>query len=274
MAVTQSQFDLTEEQIRRYSRQIILKGVGGKGQKKLAQAKVLLVGAGGLGSPAGLYLAAAGVGTLGIVDSDEVDLSNLHRQILHRTQDLGKPKIESARRTMVEVNPDVMVVPYRERLSSGNIMEIIKEYDMVVDGSDNFETRYLVNDACVFARKPLSHGAVFGFDGQIMTIIPGESACYRCIFPEPPPPGLVPSCQEAGVLGVLPGVIGLLQATEAIKFILGKGDLLKGRMLVYNALEMSFREVKIPRNPHCPVCGEQPTITELLDYESHCRVRV
>lgn len=265
--------NLREDQIERYSRQILLPNVGGKGQEKLLKAKVLIIGAGGLGSPCALYLASAGVGRLGIVDSDVVELNNLQRQILHSTQNVGRPKVESARERLKAVNPDVEVIPYKLRLTSENIMDIIKDYDIVVDGSDNFPTRYLVNDACVLSRKLLSHGGIYRFDGQAITIIPGQTACYRCIFSEPPPPGLVPSCQEAGILGVVAGIIGVIQANEVIKYILGIGELLSGKLLVFNALDSSFRLVKVPRDRHCPLCGEKPTVTRLIDYEEFCQLR-
>ena len=265
-----SQLKFSEEQIERYSRQIILPSVGGAGQKKLLQAKVLVVGAGGLSSPSIYYLAAAGVGKIGIVDSDKVELSNLHRQILYATVDVGKQKTERAKERVASTNPDVEVVTYPVRLSSENALEILEDYDLIVDGSDNFPTRYLVNDACVLLEKPLFHGAFFQFEGQAMTIIPGEGPCYRCLFPEPPPPGAVPSCQEAGVLGALAGVIGLIQTTEAIKYILGLGELLVGKLLIFNALTMSFREVRVPKEKNCPICGEKPTIKELIDYEWFC----
>lgn len=265
-------FDFSEEEIRRYSRHILLPEVGGKGQKKINNAKVLLVGAGGLGSPIGYYLAAAGVGKIGIVDGDKVELSNLQRQIVHSMGDLGKSKAISARETLLALNPGIDVVTYQEDLTSENAFNIIGDYDIVADGSDNFKTRYLVNDACVLTRKPLSHGAVFRFHGQAMTIVPWEGPCYRCLFREPPPPGMVASCQEAGVLGVLPGLIGLIQATEVLKLILGIGDLLKGRLLVYEALEMEMRSIKVPKDPDCPLCGEHPSIKELIDYEEFCRV--
>jgi adenylyltransferase/sulfurtransferase len=264
--------DFSEEQIKRYSRHIILPEVGGRGQKKLLKSKVFLVGAGGLGCPAAYYLAAAGVGKLGIVDNDDVDHSNLQRQILHSSKDVGYPKALSAKATLEALNPDVEVVPYMQRLTSENILETIKDYDVILDGSDNFPTRYLVNDACVILKKPLSHGSIFKFEGQVTTIIPGEGPCYRCLFETPPPPGMVPSCQEAGVLGVLPGVIGVIQATEVIKLLLGKGQILKGQLLLYNALNMEFRRVKIRRNPNCPVCGDKPTIKELIDYQEFCQV--
>ena len=262
-----------EAQFQRYSRQLILREVGGEGQRKLQQAKVLVIGAGGLGSAAAFYLAAAGVGRLGIVDPDAVELSNLQRQILHATADLGKPKVDSARRALTALNPDTEVMPHPVRLNPENIAEVIAAYDLAIDGTDNFPARYLINDACVLARKPLSHGSVLGFEGQAMTILPGQGPCYRCLYEQSPPPGLAPSCQEAGVLGAVPGVIGLVQATEAIKWILGKGKLLVGRLLLYNALEMEFRQVKVRRRADCPVCGEHPIITELTDYEQCCSTR-
>lgn len=260
--------DFTEEQVHRYSRHIILPEVGGKGQERLLGAKVFIVGAGGLGCPVGYYLAAAGVGTLGIIDDDEVELSNLQRQIAHNVHSLGKPKVESVKKTFEALNPDVNVVALKRKISKDNIKDLIAGYDVVVDGSDNFPTRYLVNDACVMMGKPLVSGAILRFEGQVTSIIPGEGHCYRCLFEEPPPPGLVPSCQEAGVLGVLPGVVGALQATEVLKLILRKGKVLKNELLIYNALEVTFRKVRVERNPRCPVCGENPTITELLDYDA------
>lgn len=265
-------FGFTEEQVYRYSRHIILQDVGGVGQKKLLKAKVLLVGAGGLGSPASMYLAAAGVGTLGLVDFDKVDLSNLQRQILHRTKDVGRPKLDSAADTLNALNPDVKVVKHNVVLNSENVMDVIKDYDIVVNGTDNFPTRYLVNDACVFAGKPLVDGSIFMFEGQVTVYDAKHGPCYRCLFPTPPPPGEVPSCQEAGVLGVLPGIIGSIQAVEAIKLILGKGDPLIGRLLLFDALPMEFRELKVEKSPNCPVCSEHPTITELIDYEQFCGV--
>lgn len=265
-------FGFTEEQVYRYSRHIILQDVGGVGQKKLLKAKVLLVGAGGLGSPAAMYLAAAGVGTLGLVDFDKVDLSNLQRQILHRTKDVGRPKLDSAADTLNALNPDVKVVKHNVVLNSENVMDVIKDYDIVVNGTDNFPTRYLVNDACVFAGKPLVDGSIFMFEGQVTVYDAKHGPCYRCLFPTPPPPGEVPSCQEAGVLGVLPGIIGSIQAVEAIKLILGKGDPLIGRLLLFDALPMEFRELKVEKSPNCPVCSEHPTITELIDYEQFCGV--
>jgi adenylyltransferase/sulfurtransferase len=266
--------EFTEEQLHRYSRHIILPEVGGKGQKRLLEAKVFIVGAGGLGCPVGYYLAAAGVGTLGIVDNDEVELSNLQRQIAHNVHSIGKPKVESVKRTFESLNPDVKVVALRQKINRDNIKDMIGHYDVVVDGSDNFPTRYLVNDACVMLGKPLVSGAILRFEGQVTTILPRDGHCYRCLFEEPPPPGLVPSCQEAGVLGVLPGVIGALQATEVLKLILAKGQVLKNELLIYDALRVSFRKVRVERNPGCPVCGENPTITELLDYEAgYCAPR-
>jgi adenylyltransferase/sulfurtransferase len=265
-------FDFTEEEIKRYSRHILLPEVGGKGQKKINGAKVLLIGAGGLGAPAGYYLAAAGVGNIGIVDGDQVELSNLQRQIVHSTEDMGKDKTVSAKETLLALNPGIEVVTYQERVTSENIFDVFGDYEIVVDGSDNFPTRYLVNDACVLSRKPLSSGAVFRFHGQATTIVPGEGPCYRCLFREPPPPGMVASCQEAGVLGVLPGLIGLIQATEVLKLILEAGKVLMGRLLIYEALEMEFKCIEVPKDPDCPVCGNHPTITKLIDYEEFCRV--
>jgi adenylyltransferase/sulfurtransferase len=266
-------FGFTEEQILRYSRQIILPYVGGEGQRKLLASKVLLVGAGGLGSPAGLYLAAAGVGTIGIMDFDVVDLSNLHRQVLHHTDDLGRPKTESAAETIRSLNPDVQVILHQQKLTSENALEIFSQYDVIVEGSDNFPTKYLANDACVLLGKPLVFGAVFQFEGQVSVFLPGESACYRCLFPNPPPPGAVPSCQEAGVLGVVPGVIGCIQATETIKLLLELGTTLAERLLILSALDMEFLEIQAKRNPQCPVCGEHPTVTELIDYDLFCGLR-
>lgn len=274
----------TDQQIERYSRHMLLPEVGGKGQKKITAAKVFCVGAGGLGSPSTLYLASAGVGTLGIVDADTVDLSNLQRQILHNTKTVGRPKVESARDTLTALNPDVDIRIYRDRLTSENILEILRDYDIVLDGSDNFPTRFLVNDACFFLKKTLISGSIHRFEGQLTTLKPhaspshnGESGrpypCYRCIYPEPPPPGMVPSCQEAGVLGVLAGTVGVLQAAEALKEILGIGETLAGRLLVYDALEMSFRDVKVRKDPKCPLCGPEPKITRLLDYEVSCTLQ-
>lgn len=264
--------EFTDEQVNRYSRHIILPEVGGKGQKKLLESKVFLVGAGGLGSPAAFYLAAAGIGKIGIADNDNVDFSNLQRQILHSTKDVDYPKAQSAKETIEDLNPDIEVVPYTDRLNSENIIDIIKDYDVILDGSDNFPTRYLVNDACVMLGKPLSHGAIFRFDGQATTIIPGKGPCYRCLYEVPPPPDLVPSCQESGVFGVIAGTIGVIQATEVIKIILGKGELLNGKLLLYDSLGMDFKKLKIQRNPDCPICSENPTIKELIDYEEFCQV--
>jgi molybdopterin/thiamine biosynthesis adenylyltransferase/rhodanese-related sulfurtransferase len=268
---------LNEEQKIRYSRHVILNDVGEEGQIKLLNSKVLLIGAGGLGSPAAMYLAAAGVGTLGIVDFDEVDISNLQRQVLHGTKDVGRPKVESAADRLHDINPEVKVVTYREPISSANALDIIKDYDVVLNGSDNFPTRYLVNDACQFLRKPLVDASIFMFEGQV-TVYQAEipelgiegGPCYRCLYPDPPPPGEVPSCAEAGVLGVLPGIVGSLQALEAIKFVLGVGEPLVGRLLLVDTLDMEFRTLNVPRDPACPVCGEHPTVTELIDYEQFC----
>lgn len=265
--------EFTETQLQRYSRHIILPEVGGKGQKKILGAKVFIIGAGGLGCPVGYYLAAAGVGTIGIIDNDTVEISNLQRQIAHSVNTLGRPKIESAKATFEALNPDVNVIGIQDRITKDNILELIKDYDIVVDGSDNFPTRYLVNDACVMLRKPLVSGAILKFEGQVTTVLPGEGHCYRCLFEEMPPAGLVPSCQEAGVLGAITGVVGALQATEVLKLIVGKGDPLKNTLLIYDALKTTFRRVKVPKNPNCPVCGENPTITELQDYEAdYCRM--
>ena len=256
---------LTEDQIQRYSRHIILKEVGGKGQQRLLDGKVLIIGAGGLGAPIALYLAAAGVGTIGIADADVVDVTNLQRQVIHFTPDIGKPKVISAAEKMRAINPDVTVNTYQEWIAASNIARIIADYDFIIDGTDNFAAKFLINDACVLAGKPYSHGGILQFDGQTITVEPGKSACYRCLFPQPPPKDAIPTCSQAGVIGVLPGVLGTIQATEAIKFLLGKGELLTGRLLTYNALRMRFREIPVKRNLNCPVCGEQPTITELRD---------
>lgn len=265
--------EFTDDQLQRYSRHIILPEVGGKGQKKILNARVFVVGAGGLGCPVGYYLAAAGIGTIGIIDNDTVELSNLQRQIAHSTKTLGVHKVDSAKATFEALNPDVNVVGIKERINKSNIMDLIKDYDIVVDGSDNFPTRYLVNDACVLLKKPLVSGAILKFEGQVTTVLPGEGHCYRCLFEEMPPPGLVPSCQEAGVLGAITGVVGALQATEVLKLVLGKGDVLKNTLLIYDALRTTFRRVKVPKNPACPVCGENPTIKELQDYDAeYCRM--
>jgi len=258
----------TEEQLVRYSRHIILSEVGGKGQKKLAQARVLIVGAGGLGAPAALYLAAAGVGTLGLVDGDTVDLSNLHRQVIHHTDDLGRQKVESARQKIAALNPDVRVVAAPIALDADNAVTLFSEYDVVIDGTDTFPVKFLINDAAFFTKRPLIHGGILRFEGQMFTIMPGQSACYRCIFPEPPPAGLVPSCREAGVMGPLAGVIGTLQATEALKIILGIGHPLTNRILKYDGLRTQFRTVPIRRNAQCPLCGDAPTITTLVLQEA------
>ena len=266
--------EFTEAQLERYSRHIILNEVGGKGQKKLSQAKVLVIGAGGLGSPAALYLAAAGIGTLGLVDGDVVDLSNLQRQILHTTAGIGVPKVESGRKTLAALNPDITIKTYQYHVGADNIMGLIADYDMVLDGSDNFSTRFMINDACFFAKKTLISGSIFRFEGQLTTIKPHEGfPCYRCLYPEPPPAGLVPNCQEAGVLGVLAGTIGVLQAAEAIKEILKVGDTLADKLLIYDALEMKFRKVSRPKDPSCRLCGPHPTITDLNgDYAVSCAI--
>ena len=262
--------DFTDEQIERYSRHIMLPEVGGVGQIKMLEAKVLLIGAGGLGSPAAYYLAAAGVGNLGIVDFDVVDLSNLQRQIIHSTKRIGMLKTESAKKTIEELNPDVKVTLFNEKLTSENILRIFEGYDYILDGTDNFATRYLINDACVMTGKTNIHGSIFRFEGQATVFKPGDGPCYRCLYPEPPPPGLVPNCQEGGVLGVLAGVIGNLQVVETLKLILGKGKSLIGTLLIYDALNTEFRKLKLKRDSNCPVCGENPTITELIDYEEFC----
>src|SRR5262245_46089060 len=267
-------YNFSEEQIRRYSRHIILPEVGGLGQTKLLEAKVLLVGAGGLGSPAAFYLAAAGIGTLGIIDADTVDVSNLQRQILHATADVGRAKTASARETLEALNPDVKVVTYQELLHSSNITDLIKQYDVLIDGCDIFPTRYLINDACVMANIPNVHGSIFRFEGQATVFKPYVGPSYRCLYPEPPPPGMVPSCQEGGVLGVLPGIIGTIQAIEAIKLFLDIGKPLVGRLLMYDALKMAFRELRLRRDPACPVCGDHPTIHALIDYEQFCGVPI
>jgi adenylyltransferase/sulfurtransferase len=259
----------TPEQAGRYARHIILPEIGGVGQRKLLNAKVVLIGAGGLGSPTALYLAAAGVGTLGIVDFDQVDLSNLHRQILHGHANIGRPKVDSARDRLADVNPDVQVVAHDEALTSENALQILGQYDIIVNGCDNFATRYLVNDACYLLKKPLVDGSIFRFEGQSTVFLPGQG-CYRCLFPAPPPPGAVPSCAEAGVLGVLPGMIGIIQAIETIKLILNLGDSLVNRLLLFDSLAMEFREVRIRRDPSCPLCGDNPTIDHLIDYEAFC----
>ena len=262
--------NLREDQIERYCRHIILPEIGGSGQKKILQSKVLIIGTGGLGSVISFYLAAAGVGKIGLADNEKVELNNLQRQIIHFTKDIGKEKTASAKEKINALNPDCSVTIYRERITSKNIFDIIKDYDIVIDGSDNFPTRYLVNDACVLSNKPLSHGAVFRFEGQVMTIIPGKGPCFRCLFKTPPSPGTIPSCQEAGILGTVPGIIGLIQTTEVLKFILGKGDLLVGKLLTVNTMEMNFRKVEVPHNKNCAICGKNPTIKKLIDYEEFC----
>lgn len=261
---------LSPDQLKRYSRHIMLPEVGEVGQGKLLDSKVLFLGAGGLGSPSALYLAAAGVGTMGIVDDDVVDESNLQRQILHNMERLGTPKVESARQTLQSLNPDVKVVAHQTRLSSANVLDIIADYDVIVDGADNFPTRYLLNDAALKVGKPVVHASIFRFEGQITTFLPDEGPCYRCLYPDPPPPGMAPSCQEAGVLGVLPGIMGTLQATEAIKLILGVGQTLSGRFMVFDALGTKFRTLKLRKDPECRVCSKNPEDIELIDYEAFC----
>jgi molybdopterin/thiamine biosynthesis adenylyltransferase/rhodanese-related sulfurtransferase/molybdopterin converting factor small subunit len=271
-AVAESLPNLSHEEILRYSRHLILPDVGLEGQKKLKAARVLLVGAGGLGSPAALYLAAAGVGTLGIVDFDVVDKTNLQRQILHGTSAIGTPKLESAAARIHDLNPNVRVEPFETRLTSENALDIIREFDIVADGTDNFPTRYLVNDACVLLGKPNVYGSIFRFEGQASVFYAKQGPCYRCLYSEPPPPGLVPSCAEGGVLGVLPGIIGSIQAMETIKLILGVGEPLIGRLVLFDALKLQFRELKLAKDPDCPVCGGHPTVTELIDYEAFCGI--
>src|ERR1700716_3547200 len=263
---------LSNEEILRYSRHLIMPEVGMDGQLKLKAAKVLLIGAGGLGAPLGLYLAAAGVGKLGLVDFDVVDFTNLQRQVIHSTQDVGRKKLDSAAEKMKAINPNVTIVKHDTALSSENALDILKDYDLVVDGTDNFPTRYLVNDACVLLNKPNVYGSLFRFEGQATVFAYQDGPCYRCLYPEPPPPGLVPSCAEGGVLGILPGTIGCIQATEAVKLLLGRGEPLIGRLLLYDALQMRFRELKLRKNPECPVCGAHPTITKLIDYQEFCGV--
>ena len=271
MAQTNGFTSLTPGQVQRYSRHLIMDGVGSVGQRKLIDAKVLIIGAGGLGSPISLYLALAGVGTIGIVDFDIVDVSNLQRQILHTDADVGRPKVISAKETLLAHNPDVNVILHEELINSENAMDIIPNYDVIVNGADNFATRYLVNDASYLAGKPLVDGAILVFDGQATTYQPGQG-CYRCMFPEPPPPGEVPNCAEAGVIGALPGLVGSIQALETIKLILGVGETLTSRMLLIDALTMDFREIKIRRNPDCKLCGDNPEVTELIDYEIFCGI--
>ena len=260
---------LTPEQVKRYSRHIIMTQVGSRGQRKLMDAKVLIIGAGGLGSPAATYLTLAGVGTLGLVDFDVVEISNLQRQILHQNDDVGRPKVVSAQESIHRYNPDVNVVLHETHLTSDNALDIIPQYDIIINGADNFPTRYLVNDACYMSGKPLVDGSILLFDGQATVFLPGQG-CYRCLFPSPPPPGMVPNCAEAGVLGALTGIVGSIQATETLKLILGIGDSLSSRLLLIDALAMDFREVKMKRNAQCPLCGDSPSVTELIDYEVFC----
>ena len=262
--------EFTDEQIERYSRHIILPEVGGAGQQKMLEARIILLGAGGLGSPAAYYLAAAGIGNLGIVDFDQVDLSNLQRQIIHSTERIGMLKTESAKKTIQALNPDVNVTLYNEKIDSSNILSIIKDYDYVVDGSDNFPTRYLVNDACVMENKTLIHGSIYRFEGQVTVFKPNSGPCYRCLYPEPPPPGMSPNCQEGGVLGVLAGIVGNLQVVEVLKLILGIGEPLVGKLLIYDALNTEFRNLRLRKDTDCPICSEKPTIKELVDYEEFC----
>jgi adenylyltransferase/sulfurtransferase len=271
-AASSTNTTLSNEELQRYSRHLILPEVGPEGQLKLKNAKVLLVGTGGLGAPMALYLSAAGVGTLGLVDFDVVDRSNLQRQVIHGTGDIGRKKIDSAAASIAEINPNVRVVKHEVALSSENALDIVKDYDIVADGTDNFPTRYLVNDACVLLHKPNVYGSIFRFEGQASVFATEDGPCYRCLYPDPPPPGLVPSCAEGGVLGILPGVIGLIQATEVVKLILGQGEPLTGRLLLYDALAMRFRELKLRKNPECPVCGLHPTVTKLIDYHQFCGV--
>jgi len=267
------QVTLSPQEYARYSRHLIMPEVGLDGQKRLKAGRVLLIGAGGLGSPLGLYLAAAGIGRIGLVDFDVVDFSNLQRQVLHGTPDVGRLKLHSARDRLQAINPDIQLDLYETRLNRDNALKLFEPYDVIIDGTDNFATRYLVNDACVLLGKPNVYGSIFRFDGQASVFYPGEGPCYRCLYPEPPPPGEVPSCAEGGVLGILPGLIGCIQATECVKLLLGRGSPLVGRLLLYDALQMSFREFKVRRNPKCPMCGDRPTITALIDYEQFCGVR-
>ena len=263
---------LTNDEILRYSRHLIMPEVGMEGQVKLKKASVLMIGTGGLGAPLGLYLAAAGIGRIGIVDFDVVDMTNLQRQVIHGTKDIGRPKLDSAAERMTDINPYVEIDKYEVRLTSENALEILKDYDVVVDGTDNFPTRYLVNDACVLLGKPNAYGSIFRFEGQATVFGHDDGPCYRCLYPEPPPPGLVPSCAEGGVLGILPALVGSIQATETVKLILGKGKTLSGRLILYDALNMKFRELKLRKNPDCPVCGPNRTINELIDYEEFCGI--
>jgi adenylyltransferase/sulfurtransferase len=264
---------LSNEEILRYSRHLIMPEVGMEGQLKLKQARVLCIGAGGLGSPLALYLGAAGVGTLGIVDFDVVDFTNLQRQVIHGTSDVGRKKLDSAAETLREINPNIEIRKFETRLTSANALELFREFDIIADGTDNFPTRYLVNDACVLTGKPNVYGSIFRFEGQASVFATQQGPCYRCLYPEPPPPGLVPSCAEGGVLGILPGLVGVIQATETIKLILGSGEPLIGRLLLVDALSMRFRELKLRKNPDCPACGTHPTVTELIDYNQFCGIR-
>lgn len=264
----------SNEQLERYSRHIILKEVGVKGQKRLLNSKVLIIGAGGLGAPAALYLAAAGIGCIGIADADTVDLSNLQRQVIHTTPDVGKAKVESAKESIQAINPDVEVKTYRTFVNANNVLDLVKEYDFVLDGTDNFPAKFLINDACVLAEKAFSHAGIIRFQGQLMTYVPGKGPCYRCVFQEPPPPDAVPTCRQAGVIGAMGGIIGSLQAMEAVKYLLGIGELLTGALLTYDALTMEFRKIKLPRRESCAVCGEHPTILKPFDYEQAvCEVK-
>jgi len=265
--------ELSPQEVARYSRHLIMPEVALDGQKRLKAARVLLIGAGGLGSPLGLYLAAAGVGRIGLVDFDVVDFSNLQRQVLHGTADVGRPKLQSAKDHLHAINPEVQIDLHETRLTAANALAMFEPYDIIIDGTDNFPTRYLVNDACVLLHKPNVYGSIFRFDGQASVFFPPGGPCYRCLYPEPPPPGEVPSCAEGGVLGILPGLIGCIQATEAVKLILGKGTPLIGRLVLYDALQMTFQEFKVRRNPQCPMCGDQPTITKLIDYDQFCGIR-
>ncbi|MGH9621931.1 MAG: molybdopterin-synthase adenylyltransferase MoeB, partial [Bryobacteraceae bacterium] len=272
-SVAEAQAALSNEELARYSRHLLLPEVGVEGQVKLKRAKIAMIGAGGLGAPAGLYLAAAGVGRIGIVDYDLVDASNLQRQVIHGTKDIGRKKLDSAADSIHDINPNVQVDKFDTALNSSNALEILKDYDLVIDGTDNFPTRYLVNDACVLLKKPNVYGSIYRFEGQATVFAYEDGPCYRCLYPEPPPPGLVPSCAEGGVLGVLPGMIGIIQSIEAIKIILGKGETLKNRLLLFDALEMRFRELRLRRDRNCPVCGDHPTVTKLIDYQEFCGLR-
>jgi adenylyltransferase/sulfurtransferase len=264
--------ELTTDDLSRYARHLILPEVGMEGQRKLKAARVLCVGTGGLGSPLALYLTAAGIGTLGLVDFDVVDTSNLQRQIIHSTKDIGRKKLDSAAEKLTALNPSIKIVKHETMLTSANALEILKDYDIVADGTDNFPTRYLINDACVLLGKPNVYGSIFRFEGQASVFATAEGPCYRCLYPDPPPPGLVPSCAEGGVLGILPGLVGVIQATEVIKLVLGKGESLIGRLLLVDALAMRFRELKLRKNPECPVCGNHPTVTQLIDYQQFCGI--